>query len=62
MDLKEKILEHMKKYPNEKDDKFLLSKMAPDTAGPTHFNMVYFLTLLDVWHKELVRILEESTQ
>ena len=62
MDLKEKILDHMKKYPNEKDDKFLISKMAPDTAGRTRFNSVYFLTLLDVWHKDLVHILEEKTQ
>lgn len=55
------IKTHLENYPDEKGDKYLLRKMAPDTAGPTYFNSVYFLTDLDTWKKGLDEILEDQT-
>ena len=54
------IKTHMEKFPKEKDPKY--SGRQDISTQHIVWNMPYFLTDLDTWHEEMVRILEESRQ
>ena len=54
----ESVRDHMKSYPDEKNDKYSIEKHHPSPAGSHFFNSVLFLTHLDTWHKQLKEILE----
>ncbi len=46
----EAIKTHMKSYPDERDEKYIIGRAYPDTMGQTtKFNSVYFLTDLETW-------------
>ena len=54
----ESVRDHMKSYPDEKNDKYSIEKHHPSPAGSHFFNSILFLTHLDTWHKQLKEILE----
>ncbi len=55
------VRDHMKSYPDETDDKYLIERHHPSPAGSHFFNSVLFLTHLETWHKQLKEILEAES-
>jgi len=51
------IREHMKSYPNERDEKY---SGRDEDISTEHYvwNMPYFLTDLETWYKELIEKME----
>ena len=52
------VREHLKEYPKERDPKY--SGHKDQYTQHVVWNMPYFLTDLDVWHKALIKKLKSS--